>query len=483
MKKNSLSILAVLACLLISLPSMHQAVAADAAADNQAKALGQSKPRVPQEKNNHPDAQWFPDAGLGLFIHWGLTSTDASGDLSWGMLANKPWKDQTITPNNYYAAAKCWKPDGMNYDTLLAEAKKAGVTYAVMVTKHHDGFTLWPSAYGDIGTKYSFGGRDFVKEFTDACRKQGIKVGLYYSPPDWWFDRLYKNFSYKSSEKLGMDHQPVTIPPKPADHDAKRAALVRNQVTELLTNYGKIDLIWFDGGRGEIPNAEVRRLQPGIIINRRNGGGGDYGDSEVSLPKKRFSGWFETCATCWPSRKWSYTEEYGFDSAALALTKLVLLRAWGGNLLANVGPKGDGTLNPQTHQCWSDMAQWMSHSRESVIGANAGPWPAQGDQTSNLPITTGKGTAYVHFLPKLPERYPGTPVSETKLSRTKDIMPSLPEYTDTFVWKNAPKPISATLLRTGEAVPFTYENGELKITLDSKRRTPLVDVVKLQLAE
>lgn len=453
----------------------------DAAADNQAKILGQAGTPVAQSRNKHPDAQWFPEAGLGLFIHWGLTSQDAKGDLSWGMLANKPWKDATITPNEYYASAKRWKPDAMNYDAILAEAKKAGVTYAVMVTKHHDGFTFWPSAYGDIGTKQTFGGRDFVKEFTDACRKNGIKVGLYYSPPDWWFDRLYKNFSFRGGQKLDMDHKPVTLPPKPADHDKKRAELVRNQVTELLTKYGKIDLIWFDGGHGEIPNAEVRRLQPGIIINKRNGGGGDYGDSETALPAKRFSGWFETCATCWPSRKWTYTEEYGFDSAALALTKLVLLRAWGGNLLANVGPKGDGSLSPQTHECWSEMAKWMSHSRESVIGAKPGPWPSQGDQTANLPITTREGIAYVHFLPKFPERYPGTPDDEKKLSGTREILRSLPEETDTFVWKNAPKPTKATLLRTGEAVPFTYENGELTITLDPKQRTPLVDVVKLQL--
>ena len=120
-----------------------------------------------------PDAQWFPEAGLGLFIHWGLASPRASGDLSWGMLANKPWKDKTITPNDYYSAIKDWDPSKMDYDKILWAAKAAGANYAVMVTKHHDGFTLWPSAFGDIGTKYSFGGRDFVKEFVDACRKNG----------------------------------------------------------------------------------------------------------------------------------------------------------------------------------------------------------------------------------------------------------------------------------------------------------------------
>jgi len=468
------SLLAGLLCLAMLAP----AISADDAAAEQAKALGQSGQQKIQPKNTHPDAQWFPGAGLGLFIHWGLASPRASGDLSWAMLANKPWKDQTVAPNDYYATVKDWHPEKMDYNKILSAAKAAGVNYAVMVTKHHDGFTLWPSAYGDIGTKYSFGGRDFVKEFVEACRKNNIKVGLYYSPPDWWFDRQYKNWSY-GKPALGMDHKPATIPPRPADHDKKRAELVRNHVTELLTNYGKIDLIWFDGGHGEIPNAEVRRLQPGIIINRRNGGGGDYGDTEVVLPAKRFSGWFETCATCWPSKKWAYTEEYGFDSAPMVLTKLVLLRTWGGNVLANLGPKGDGTVPEQAYACWADMAKWMAHSRESVEGTQGGPFPEQ----VNLPVTTREGAAYIHFLPKLPEIYPGTPPDEKKFTRTKEVLRSLPPETGTAVWNNAPKPAKVTLLRTKEAIPYTYENGTLTVTLPDRLRTDSVDVVKVEIAK
>jgi alpha-L-fucosidase len=191
---------------------------ADPAADEQAKALDQATSK-PVSSNTHPDAQWFPDAGLGLFIHWGLASVKGTGDLSWGMLANKPWKDQTVTPNTYYGWARDWKPDKVDYDSLLAQAKAAGFTYAVMVTKHHDGFALWPTDQGDLGTKQFLGGRDFVKEFVEACRKHGLKVGLYYSPPDWWFDRAYKNFAMRGPS-LDMDHQPVQLPKKPADHDA-----------------------------------------------------------------------------------------------------------------------------------------------------------------------------------------------------------------------------------------------------------------------
>ncbi len=419
----------------------------DEAAGAQARALSQGGAQQVGPRNTHPDAQWFPAAGLGLFIHWGLASVKGAGDLSWGMLANKPWTDETTTPNAYYGLAQQWKPDQLDYDRMLAAAKAAGVTYAVLVTKHHDGFTLWPSAFGDLGTKSTFNGRDFVQEFVTACRKHGLKVGLYYSPPDWWFDRTYKSFAMRGPA-LDMDHQPVTLPPKPADHDAKRAALVRGQVTELLSNYGKIDLIWFDGGRGEIPNEEVRRLQPGIVVNRRNGGGGDYGDSEGKLPTKRFQGWFETCETCWPAGKWSYTENAGWDSSPAAIEELVRLRAWGGNLLANVGPKGDGSVPPQALAAWQEMAEWMAHSRESVIGADAGPWPGP----VNLPITQRPGVAYAHFLPGQDEA---------------------------LVWQGAPTPAAATLLRTGEAVPFTSEGGTLRIVLTPAQRTKNVDVVKV----
>jgi alpha-L-fucosidase len=421
--------------------------AADPAAEAQANALGQVSQK-PSGSNKHPDARWFPDAGLGLFIHWGIASVGATGDLSWGMLANKPWKDKTVTPNTYYGWAKRWKPDQLDYDAMLGAAKDAGFTYAVMVTKHHDGFTLWPSGFGDLGTTRYFGGRDFVKEFVTACRKHGLKVGLYYSPPDWWFDREYKSFSMRGPA-LDMNHNPVTLAKKPADHEAKRKRLVAGQVTELLSNYGKIDLIWFDGGHGEIPNTEVRRLQPGIVVNRRNGGGGDYGDSEGKLPLKRFSGWFETCETCWPANKWSYTEDAGWDTAPQVIEELVRLRAWGGNLLANVGPKGDGSIPDQASAAWKEMAEWMKHSRESVIAAGPGPFP----EKVNVPVTTRGRVAYIHFLPA---------------------------FKDPAIWKNAPRPKKAVLLRTGVEVSFAFQDGALTIAPAESLRTNSVDVVKVE---
>jgi alpha-L-fucosidase len=421
------------------------------AADRQAQALAQAGVQL-VGTNVHPEAQWFPAAGLGLFIHWGLASAGAVGDISWCMLANKPWKDATVTPRAYFGWAKDWRPDRLDLDGTLALAKAAGATYVVMVAKHHDGFTLWPSAYGDLGTKQFLGGRDFVREYVVAARKHGLKVGIYYSPPDWWFDRQYRSFAF-SGPALDMDHRPLVLPPKPADHDAKRGELLRGHIRELLTNYGRIDLLWFDGGRGqEIDNAEVRRLQPGIVINRRNGPDGDYGDTEGKLPEKRFSGWFESCLTCWPATKWSYVEGDGYNTAAEVLSKLIKLRAWGGNLLANLGPKGDGSLPKPTTDALRDMAGWMAHSRESVIGAGAGPWPEQ----VNVPVTTRPGVAYLHLLPG---------------------------ETAPVVWRKAPRPVTARLLRTGEEVNFLYADGALTIEVPAAMRSTLPEVIRLELAQ
>lgn len=181
---------------------------ADETADKQAQPLQQvGKPQAGPD-NPPTDAQWFPDAGLGLFIHGGPPWSAREAIFRGGMLANKPWKDATITPNTYFRWAKQWKPDPVDYDKMLAAAKATR-------------FTLWPADFGDLDTKQTFGGRNFVKEFVAVCRKHGPKVGLYDSPPDWWFDRPYKSLSM-GGKGFDMDHQPTKLPPRPKDHDAKR---------------------------------------------------------------------------------------------------------------------------------------------------------------------------------------------------------------------------------------------------------------------
>lgn len=305
--------------------------------------------------------------------------------------------------------------------------------------------------YGDFGVKQKLGGRDLVREFVDACRKNDMKIGLYFSPPDWRYDAVYRNWDHSKKKILDVRHQPLKeLPKKPEGHDEKRRELAANQVRELLTEYGKIDIMWFDGGRGEISNDEVRRLQPGIIINKRNGNGGDFGNTEGRLPKKRFVGWFETNDPCWPSSWWGYSASNRMDTGAEVIEKLVTLRAWGGNFLANVGPKADGSIPEEALEAWKEIGKWMKHSGESVYDVTGGPYP----EKANQPVTIkGENVMYVHAFPNCQH--------------------------DIIVKEVLRKPMRALLLRTGEDVPFSFENQTLTVKIPAMQRTRMVDTVKL----
>lgn len=400
--------------------------------------------------NTHSNAQWFPEAGFGLFIHFGISSVHGGIDLSWAMYANKSWEDGVITPTEYWKLADQWNPTEFNVEDVVIKAKKAGFKYIVFTTKHHDGYTMWPSKYSTLGVKQKLKGRDLVKEFTDACHKHGLKIGLYYSPPDWLFDAKYINWDYSGKSIMDVNHQIISkLPEKPSGHDQQRREMVANQMRELLTQYARIDLFWFDGGSGEISNDEIRKLQPGIVINRRNGEIGDYGDSEGVLPASRFPGWFETNDPCWPSRWWSYSTSDRMDTGADVIEKLIILRAWGGNFLANMGPCADGSIPPETLQAWEEIGEWMKHSGESVYNVIGGSFP----ENANQPTTLKKGIIYVHAYPNFHKKI-----------ILKDI-------------KTSPKQV--ILLRTGAQIPFTFFDGVVNVQIPPSMRSRMVDTVKL----
>lgn len=428
----------------------------DGAANAQHEVLGQEqKTSAAQPRtriNTHPDAQWFPVDGFGLFIHFGLAAVDGGMDLSWGMRGNKSWEDGEMPPVDYWALADKWNPVNFNADEMIRLAKDAGFKYAVFTTKHHDGYTMWPSKYSEFGVKQKMGGRDLVKEFTDACHKYGLKCGLYFSPPDWYYDRNYISFGKKGDLYYDKYHNLVErIPSKPAGWDDKRKEMIKNQIEELLTQYGRIDLLFFDGGQAEVSNDWVRELQPGIVINRRNRQSGDYDDSEGSLPSKRFTGWFETNDTCWPSNKWSYSTSDYMDSGEDVIEKLVKLRAWGGNYLANIGPAPDGSIPPEALQAWKEIGAWMKYSGESVYGVTGGTWPEK--CSTPMTVKEKENAIYLHS-------FPGKhgPVKVRDLEK---------------------KPRKAVLLRTGDKIPFEYSDGELSLRIPPQLRTRYVDVVKV----
>ena len=462
--------------------------------------IGNAEHAVASSHTSHPDAQWFPDAALGLFIHWGLSSVKDL-DASWPMipgraLANKQLdslelirvvrekdynlngKPPVITPSEYWAMAKDFNPSNYDPDKWIRAAKDAGFTYAVITTKHHEGFAMWPSAYGNFSTKNYMGGKDLIKPFIDACRKYGLKVGLYYSPPDWYFDKDYMNFLYYR----GPQKNPG-LPVVDADlnvrttrksteetkaHQAAFAAYVKGQVEEILTRWGKIDLLWFDG-RAPIPGGdkvitqeEIRKLQPGILINPRMHGKGDFVTFERNPPAQDPGDvWAEFCNP-WTS-SWANSNTRPFRSNAFILGQLVSARAWGVNYLLGVGPKADGSMPDAVYTNMKIVEGWIKQHAPAI---KAGQLPA--NETASVPATAARNTRYLFVIPAFKEK--GT--------ADADMLP----LTDTTLrLQTATRPKAATVLRSGKKLTFRYEGNEVLIDVPASVRTNLVDVVKVEL--
>lgn len=428
------------------------------AADDQHKVIGANA--VPQgefQRTTHPDAQWFPEAGLGLFIHWGISSVHGGIDLSWGMMKGKPWDplDRSISPEEYYRLAERFNPTLYDPDKWLRAAKEAGFRYAVLTTKHHDGYTLWPSAYGEIGVGKYLPGVDLVGRYIEACRKHDLKVGLYYSPPDWYFNRHYISFHFGSGDQqrfpdrqhFDMRHQPIDeIPHPPAGFQQDYEAYIHGQVVELLTRYGQIDLLWFDGGPEAISIEEIRALQPGIVINPRMHKQGDFKTPECRMPDGPLDGWWELC-DIWPFGSWGYDRNHEeYKSLGWMLSRLTRVRGWGGNYLINVGPRPTGEMPDVYYLRLSELGAWMQHSGESVFGVQPGPHPEQ----SNVPVTVRGNRWYLHCSPGFE-----TPI----------------------VLKGVAAPRSVVLLRTGDVLKADYGRDIASIIVPPELRTRDVDVV------
>jgi len=423
----------------------------------------------PFARNVHPDAQWFESAGLGLFVHWGISSVEGEGDISWSMMARPAGtaKDtlakygfaavqKSYTPTHYWSQAERFGAE--NYDPVkwLAAAKAAGATYAVLTTRHHDGYSLWPSAYGELGTRTHLGGRDLVAPFVEACRANGLKVGLYYSPPDWHRNRHHMSFRYygNAQSDLGLNHEPIELPVLSADEKEARAEgsrrHIRGQVEELLTRYGKIDLIWFDGnGEDAITVGRIRELQPGIVFNERAHGHGDFATWECRFPPAKPEGWWEYCHV-WSDGGWAYLNHEIYKPVGWLLAELVRARSWGGSFLPSAGPNARGEMPEPYYRRLEQLAAWMAHSGTSVQNVTAGPWP----ERSNVPVTCkGSGVWYAHF----------------------DWVQDQPA-----VIQGVSRPISVRLLRDGTPIPIHWENDVLTISLASDLRTTLLDVAEIR---
>lgn len=432
--------------------------------------------------NKNQLAAWFPSAGLGLFIHWGISTVKATLDLSWGMICgwefvskkatedelsemNRPCAERTIgkkfTPNKYFALAKDFKGENFDADYIIRKAKEAGFTYAVFTTRHHDGFALWPSKYGSFSTKNYLSGRDFVREFAEACRKYGLKVGFYYSPPDWYFNRKYMSYLVSTAKitnpglpELDADYNPTVLPDD--DETEKQNCIyekyVAGQIEELLTEYGKVDLLWFDGSmpKGHIyPMEKIRKLQPGIVINHRLHGTGDFDTCEVKAAESRPAGWWEFC-TQWQSKGWAYMDGVPYRPISAISAEYVRTIAWGGNYLLNIGPMSDGTLSSETEEKLAEFTAW--HSINKAAFSNTAP--LDGSESCNYPAAKSNGNIYIYITAEIE--------NEVVLSTEKNV-------------------VSATMLDDKEEVPTEKKGNEVHFSRPALSENGAVRIISVKL--
>jgi alpha-L-fucosidase len=415
---------------------------------------------------------WFTKAGFGVFFHWGPSSI-SQGEISWSMFRDVGgyWPVE-----KYNSQADMFDPKNYDPDKWMAAAARAGFRYSVLTTCHSDGYALWPSDFGDFSTKEHMHGRDLVKPFVEACRKHGIKVGFYYSPTNWNFNPKgwpYRGFPLRDPKFLYRRPERTIGTPRFVDLTPAQAqpyfdqlyARVKGQVGELLTRYGKIDLLWWDGydwpdvldHHGKETEAWVRKIQPGIVLNDRyrlwseHPKLGDFStEFENRNPEGRPQGAWEQCeAIC---GGWSYRGPRAqCKPTSYIVERLVRNRAWGGNYLPDWGPREDGTLPDAYYTACDQLAAWMAHSGESVHDVEAGPYP----KLSDVPVTLKGSTWYVHFL---------SPAQQTA------------------TLQNPRDPKSARHLRTGQKVAWKRTGERILVELAAAARSDYPEVVALDFA-
>lgn len=351
--------------------------------------------------------KWWTDARFGMFIHFGLYAAPARHE----------WvkNNERLTNEQYQKYFDVFNPDLYNPKDWARMAKEAGMKYVVITAKHHEGFCNWDSKYTDYKVTNTPFGRDILKEYVEAFRAEGLKVGFYYSLLDWH----HPDYTIDSNHPQRQDSDSAYVRLNKGRDMNKYREYIKNQVRELLTNYGEISIIWFDfsfpgkngKGRNDWDSENLlklaRSLQPGIIVDDRLDlqnveGGWDFTTPEqVKVTKwPEYNGkkvpW-ETCQTF--SGSWGYyRDENTWKSTPQLLELLIESVSKGGNLLLNVGPTARGTFDPRAQERLKAMGEWMKLNNRSIYGCTEAPVDFTAPANTLLTYNPVTKRLYVHLL-------------------------------------------------------------------------------------
>jgi len=369
----------------------------------------QKKLTTETDEQKQARMSWWTNDRFGMFIHWGL----------YALPARHEWVKhvERLTNEQYQKYFDEFNPDLFEPKLWAKQAKAAGMKYAVLTTKHHEGFCLFDSKYTDYKAPATQARRDLVKEFVDAFRAEGLRVGFYYSLIDWH----HPDFTIDKYHPQRIDNG--------SDADYKKANEGRDmsryrkylfdQVRELLTNYGTIDILWFDfsypGSHGKNRDdwnsvellKMVRQLQPNAIIDNRLDLN-DYEDGFDFVTPEQYKAreWpvvngkkvpWETCQTF--SGSWGYhRDETSWKNVPQLLELLIESVSKGGNLLLNVGPTGRGSFDYRAEERLSAIGDWMKFNNKSIYGCTEAPTHFLKPDNSLLTYNPVTKKLYVHLL-------------------------------------------------------------------------------------
>ncbi|QQL44531.1 alpha-L-fucosidase [Sulfuriroseicoccus oceanibius] len=415
---------------------------------------------------------WFDDARFGMFIHWGLYAQPAGVWKGKDYPGVGEWiqKHAEIPVAEYEPLQKTFNPQSYDPESWVKLAKAAGMKYIVITTKHHDGFALYDSKYTDWdmgGTPYK---KDLLKPLADACRKHGLRICWYHSIMDWHHPHYGDKDIHPWMGNGTIDQPDMAIYCK----------FMKDQLHELLTEYGDISLLWFDGQwegswtheMGKELYDYCRTLQPDIIINNRVDKGrsgaagmtkegtfrGDYGTPEQEIPETGFGegAYWESCMTM--NDTWGFkSKDHNWKSSETLIRNLIDIASKGGNFLLNVGPTADGIIPQPSVERLQDIAKWMDTNAESIHGTSANPFP---EITWNGRCTrkeTPTGTVLYLHLFEWPENRELT----------------LPQFPN--------KIKSATLMHADTALDYELQSDSWQINLPTQQPDPIASVIRVNL--